>query len=404
MERAIGFFGLCFLLGVGYLLSNNRARIRWKTVAWGLGLQLAVAVFVLRLSLGRQLLRGVADGVTRLIFFADEGGKFLFGWLVTDASPDRFVFAFRVLPIVIFISSFFSCLYYLGVMQFIVGLMARVMKRLMEVSGAESLCAAANVFMGQTEAPLVITPYIPGMTQSELLAMMTAGMATVSGAVLGGYIALGIEPTFLITASLMSAPASLVMAKLFIPETQQSATAGRVTVQIERTEANLIEAAAKGASQGMMLALNIAAMLIAFISLIYMLNALLGWISSIWGGELSLELMLGYAMAPLAFLLGVPWSDALEVGRCFGLKIALNEFIAFADLAQLKETLQPRSEMIATYALCGFANFGSVGIQIGGIGVLAPNRRSDLARLGLRALAAGFMASCMTGAIAGIIG
>ncbi len=404
MERAIGFLGLCFLLGVGYLLSNNRARIRWKTVAWGLGLQLAVAVFVLRLSLGRQLLRGVADGVTRLIFFADEGGKFLFGWLVTDSSPDTFVFAFRVLPIVIFISSFFSCLYYLGVMQFIVGLMARVMKRLMEVSGAESLCAAANVFMGQTEAPLVITPYIPGMTQSELLAMMTAGMATVSGAVLGGYIALGIQPTYLITASLMSAPASLVMAKLFIPETQQPATAGRVTAVVERSEANLIEAAAKGASQGMMLALNIAAMLIAFISLIYMLNALLGRIALLWGGELSLQLMLGYAMAPLAFLLGVPWADALDVGRCFGLKIALNEFIAFADLAQLKGQLQPRSEMIATYALCGFANFGSIGIQIGGIGVLAPNRRSDLARLGLRALAAGFMASCMTGAIAGMIG
>jgi len=404
MERAIGLLGLCFLLGLGYLLSAHRARIRWKTVAWGLGLQFVVAFFVLRLSLGRQLLQATADAVTRLILFADEGGKFLFGWLVTDPSPDRLVFAFRVLPIVIFISSFFSCLYYLGVMQFIVGLMARVMKRLMEVSGAESLCAAANVFMGQTEAPLVITPYISGMTQSELLAMMTAGMATVSGAVLGGYIALGIQPTFLITASLMSAPASLVMAKLFVPETQQPATAGRVTVKIERPEANLIEAAAKGASQGMMLALNIAAMLIAFISLIYMLNAFLGRVALIWGGELSLQMLLGYALAPLAFLLGVPPADALDVGRCFGLKIALNEFVAFADLAQLKGHLQPRSEMIATYALCGFANFGSVGIQIGGIGVLAPNRRSDLARLGLRALAAGFMASCMTAAIAGMVG
>ena len=372
-------------------------------MAWGIGLQVLVALFVLRLSIGRETLAKIVGGLTQLILFADEGSRFVFGWLVTDPSPDRFVFAFRVLPIVIFISSFFGCLYYLGIMQLVVGLMARVMKRLMGVSGAESLAAAANVFMGQTEAPLVITPYIAAMTESELLAMMSAGMATVSGAVLGGYIALGIDPAYLVTASLMSAPASLVMAKIIIPETQDPVTAGRVKLKVERTEANLIEAAAKGASQGLMLALNIAAMLIAFIALIYMVNAALGAVAGLWGLKVSLQSLLGYALSPLAFLLGVPWSDSLDVGRFLGLKLVLNEFVAYADLARLKDTLDPKSELIATFALCGFANFGSIGIQIGGIGVLAPSRRADLARLGLRALAAGFMATCMSAAVAGVI-
>jgi CNT family concentrative nucleoside transporter len=233
--------------------------------------------------------------------------------------------------------------------------------------------------------------------------MMTAGMATVSGAVLGGYVALGIEPGYLVTASLMSAPASLVMAKMIIPETQESATAGRVTLKVERTEVNLIEAAAKGAGQGLTLALNIAAMLIAFVALIYMINAALGAVAGLWGINLTLELLLGYALSPLAFLLGVPWPDAPEVGRFLGLKLVLNEFVAYADLARLKDQLDPKSELIASFALCGFANFGSIGIQIGGIGALVPGRRADLARLGLRALAAGFMATCMSAAIAGVI-
>jgi CNT family concentrative nucleoside transporter len=403
MERATGLLGLLLLLGIAFLLSSHRSRIRWKTVAWGIGLQVVLAVFVLRLSIGRELLAKTVNVVTTLILFADEGSRFVFGWLSADNLPEGSIFAFRVLPIVIFISSFFSCLYYLGVMQLIVGLMARVMKRFMAVSGAESLTAAANVFMGQTEAPLVITPYIASMTESELLAMMTAGMATVSGAVMGGYIALGIQPAYLITASVMSAPASLVMAKLIIPETGEPVTSGRAVVKMERTEANLIEAAAKGAGQGAMLAINIAAMLIAFMSLIYMINAGLAHVSGLWGGKLSLQSLLGHALCPLAFLLGVPWADAPEVGRFMGVKVVLNEFIAYTDLAQLRGALQPKSELIATYTLCGFANFGSIGVQIGGIGVLAPSRRSDLARLGLRALAAAFMASCMTAAIAGII-
>lgn len=409
MERLIGLLGLVFLLAVAWLVSSNRAAIRWKTVLWGLVLQVVFALFVLKLDFGAQALAAVAKGVTRLISFADEGSSFIFGWLVTDPDPQRFVFAFKVLPIVIFISSFFTCLYYLGIMQLIVLGMARIMTRFMGVSGSESLAAAANVFMGQTEAPIVIAPYIPEMTRSELMALMTGGMATVSGAILGGYISLGINAEYLISASVMAAPASLVMAKMIIPETEVSKTAGKVTLKIERTDANLIDAAARGAGQGAILAVNIAAMLVAFIAIIYLINgalsgagAMLG-LEQVLGRKLTLQLILGYMVAPVAFILGVPWSDASTVGQLIGLKIVLNEFIAYVDLAAMREALNPKSEMIATYALCGFANFSSIGIQIGGIGGLAPMRKSDLARLGLRAVLAGLMASLMTATIAGML-
>lgn len=409
MERLIGLLGLVFLLAVACLVSSNRAAIRWKTVLWGLVLQVVFALFVLKLDFGAQALAAVAKGVTRLISFADEGSSFIFGWLVTDPDPQRFVFAFKVLPIVIFISSFFTCLYYLGIMQLIVLGMARIMTRFMGVSGSESLAAAANVFMGQTEAPIVIAPYIPEMTRSELMALMTGGMATVSGAILGGYISLGINAEYLISASVMAAPASLVMAKMIIPETEVSKTAGKVTLKIERTDANLIDAAARGAGQGAILAVNIAAMLVAFIAIIYLINgalsgagAMLG-LEQVLGRKLTLQLILGYMVAPVAFILGVPWSDASTVGQLIGLKIVLNEFIAYVDLAAMREALNPKSEMIATYALCGFANFSSIGIQIGGIGGLAPMRKSDLARLGLRAVLAGLMASLMTATIAGML-
>lgn len=409
MERLIGLLGLAFLLAVAWLVSSNRAAIRWKTVLWGLVLQVVFALFVLKLDFGAQALAAVAKGVTRLISFADEGSSFIFGWLVTDPDPQRFVFAFKVLPIVIFISSFFTCLYYLGIMQLIVLGMARIMTRFMGVSGSESLAAAANVFMGQTEAPIVIAPYIPEMTRSELMALMTGGMATVSGAILGGYISLGINAEYLISASVMAAPASLVMAKMIIPETEVSKTAGKVTLKIERTDANLIDAAARGAGQGAILAVNIAAMLVAFIAIIYLINgalsgagAMLG-LEQVLGRKLTLQLILGYMVAPVAFILGVPWSDASTVGQLIGLKIVLNEFIAYVDLAAMREALNPKSEMIATYALCGFANFSSIGIQIGGIGGLAPMRKSDLARLGLRAVLAGLMASLMTATIAGML-
>lgn len=409
MERLIGLLGLAFLLAVAGLVSSNRAAIRWKTVLWGLVLQVVFALFVLKLDFGAQALAAVAKGVTRLISFADEGSGFIFGWLVTDPDPQRFVFAFKVLPIVIFISSFFTCLYYLGIMQLIVLGMARIMTRFMGVSGSESLAAAANVFMGQTEAPIVIAPYIPEMTRSELMALMTGGMATVSGAILGGYISLGINAEYLISASVMAAPASLVMAKMIIPETELSKTAGKVTLKIERTDANLIDAAARGAGQGAILAVNIAAMLVAFIAMIYLINgvlsgagAMLG-LEQVLGRKLTLQLILGYMVAPVAFILGVPWSDASTVGQLIGLKIVLNEFVAYLDLAAMRETLDPKSAMIATYALCGFANFSSIGIQIGGIGGLAAMRKSDLAKLGLRAVLAGSMASLMTATIAGML-
>lgn len=409
MERLIGLLGLAFLLAVAGLVSSHRAAIRWKTVLWGLVLQVVFALFVLKLDFGAQALAAVAKGVTRLISFADEGSGFIFGWLVTDPDPQRFVFAFKVLPIVIFISSFFTCLYYLGIMQLIVLGMARIMTRFMGVSGSESLAAAANVFMGQTEAPIVIAPYIPEMTRSELMALMTGGMATVSGAILGGYISLGINAEYLISASVMAAPASLVMAKMIIPETELSKTAGKVTLKIERTDANLIDAAARGAGQGAILAVNIAAMLVAFIAMIYLINgvlsgagAMLG-LEQVLGRKLTLQLILGYMVAPVAFILGVPWSDASTVGQLIGLKIVLNEFVAYLDLAAMRETLDPKSAMIATYALCGFANFSSIGIQIGGIGGLAAMRKSDLAKLGLRAVLAGSMASLMTATIAGML-
>ncbi len=407
MERLIGLVGIVVLFGVAYLASNNRKAIQWRIVFWGIVLQLIFGVLVLNVGVGRQVLSTVADGVTALIGFADHGSDFIFGWLVRDPNP--FVFAFKVLPIVIFISSFFTCLYYLGVMQLIVLAFAKVMKRFMGVSGAESLAAAANVFMGQTEAPIIIAPYIPEMTYSELMALMTGGMATVSGAILGGYIGLGIRAEYLITASVMAAPASLMMAKMLVPETEQPKTAGEVRMEVGKTDANLIEAAARGASQGLTLALNIAAMLVAFISIIYLVNGVLSYFGELagwdaWVGKpLTLQLVLGYLLAPLALIMGVPWQDITQVGQLIGLKIVLNEFVAYADLAAIKGSMAAKSELIATFALCGFANFSSVGIQIGGIGGLAPGRKTDLAKLGLRAVLGGSLASFITATLAGIL-
>jgi CNT family concentrative nucleoside transporter len=320
VERLTGIVGLLALFGMALLASKNRRAIRWKTVLWGLVLQLLFGLLVLRLGIGQAALGLVAQGVTSLIGYADLGGEFVFGWLVQDPDPARFIFAFKVLPIVIFMSSFFTCLYYLGVMQLVVTGVGKIMTRFMGVSGSESLAAAANVFMGQTEPPIIIAPYIPKMTLSELMALMTGGMATVSGAILGGYIALGINPEYLITASIMAAPASLVMAKIIIPETEVSTTAGKVTLSIERTDANIIEAAARGASQGLKLAFNIAAMLIAFISIIYLSNGVLSWLGNVshleaWMGfPLTFEFPLGYLMAPLTFVMGVPWQDVTNVG------------------------------------------------------------------------------------------
>jgi len=409
MSSWLGIIGIGLIIGLGVLFSRDRKAISWRTVIMGFVLQVGIALLVLKWGFGRQVLSAVSAFIVHIIGYTNEGSDFLFGWLVDSADSNRYVFAFRVLPIVIFLSSIFSALYFVKVMPWIVKQFARLLTRIMGVSGGESLAAAANVFMGQTEAPIVVAPYISKMTFSELMAMMTGGMATVSGAVLGGYIALGINPEYLITASVMAAPASLVMAKLLIPETGRSLTAGRVEMEIRDESVNVIDALSRGASQGMKLALNVAAMLIAFIAVVALLNGVLGmfceWtgISGWLGIEITLEKILGWLFSPLAFLMGVPWAEASQVGHLLGIKLVLNEFIAYVELSGIQETLSPRAEVIATYALCGFANISSIGVQIGGIGALAPDRRSDLASLGFRALLAGFGASMMTAALAGML-
>lgn len=427
--RLIGFVGVIVLLGAAYLMSSNRRAIRWSIVAWGLGLQLVFAVFIMRTRIGFLIFNKIGEGVKNLLAFSDAGAQFVFGRLADPAYiqqvgstlPDsiafanRFglIFAFKILPTIIFVASLFAILYYLGIMQRIVYAMAWVMSRTMRVSGAESLSSAANVFMGQTEAPLVIAPYIRKMTQSELLAVMIGGMATVSGGVLAAYIGLGVDPVFLLTGSVMAAPASLMIAKMLYPETETPETAGSVKITTGSTDANLIDAASRGAGEGMQLAINVAAMLIAFIALIALVNAILGYVGYVTGindaigRPFGLSLIFGYLFAPLAFVMGVPASDIVRVGDLFGTKLVLNEFVAYLRLSPAGENvqalLQPRSILIVTYALCGFANFSSIGIQIGGIGGLAPERRSDLARLGLRALFGGFIATCITATIAGIL-
>ena len=333
--------------------------------------------------------------------------SFLFGPLGIKSGPYGVIFAFQVLPIVIFIASFFSILYYLGVMQWVVKGMAVAMQKVMGVSGAESLNVAASIFMGQTEAPLTIKPFIAGMTESELFTIMTSGMAHVSGAVMAAYVKIaGVSITHLLTAVIMTAPATIMLAKIFIPETEKPATAGRVDIKVEKTAVNVIDAAAQGAGDGLHLALNIGGMLIAFLALIAMANGILGGLHSLPGmGWLpqSLEKLFGIVFAPVALMMGVPWKDASAIGDLLGTRLVLNEFVAFLKLGPMKATLDPRSFTIATYALCGFANFSSIAIQIGGIGALAPNRKSDLARLGLRAVAAGTMANFMSACIAGML-
>ncbi|MBI4481844.1 MAG: NupC/NupG family nucleoside CNT transporter [Acidobacteria bacterium] len=411
--RYIGILGLLLLLTVAYLMSNNKKAVKIRLVLWGLGLQLIFAFLIMRTGPGRFAFKKIAEGVTYFQRFADEGSVFVFGNL---AKPETFgfIFAFKVLPLIIFISSFFTVLYYLGIMQKVVLVMAKIMAKTMKVSGAESLSAAANVFMGQTEAPILIAPYIPAMTLSELLCVMTGGMATVSGAILLSYVSLGVRAEYLLAGSVMAAPAAVLMSKLFLPETEVPKTAGSVKLEVQKEDVNVIDAAARGAATGVRLAINVGGMLIAFIALIALLNGLLSWASVLWTRwtnlpvDLTLNRLFGYAFSPLAFLLGVPWSESRLVGGLFGTKLVINEFVAYVNLATLLKDpavhLSPRSEIIASYALCGFANFSSIGIQLGGIGGLAPGRRHDLARLGLRAVMAGSMATYMTAAIAGLLG
>ncbi len=406
MSRFTGLLGLAVILAGAYVFSTNRRAIRPRVVLWGLGLQIGLALLVLRTQFGR-VFEVAGAGVTGMLGFAQKGSEFVFGPLARADGPAGVVFAFNVLPIIIFVASVFGVLYYLGVMQVVVKGIAIAMQRIMGSSGAESLDVAASIFMGQTEAPLTIRPFLPRLTDSELLTVMTAGMAHVSGALIVAYVSIAhVEAKHLLTAVIMTAPATIMLAKMFIPETGEPETAGGVKVHVEKTDVNIIDAAARGASEGMHLALNVAAMLIAFISLIALINGLLGWVHSFsWMGWMpdSLQKVFGWVFSPLAWMMGVPWKDAPAIGNLLGTRMVLNEFVSYVLLAPIKEQLDHKSFVIATFALCGFANFASIAIQVGGIGALAPNRRHDLARLGLRAMIAGTLANFMSASIAGIL-
>jgi CNT family concentrative nucleoside transporter len=407
MDRFTGLLGIAVVMAAAYLFSNNRRAIQPRVIYWGLGLQLGFAFLVLKTPLARAF-RSLSNVINRLLGFSIEGSKFVFGDKL-GAPSDQFgvVFAFQILPIIIFIASLFAILYYLGVMQIFVRAMALVMQKVMGTSGAESTSVAASIFMGQTEAPLTIRPFLAGLTESELFTIMTSGMAHVSGAVMAAYVLIGhVEIRHLLTAVIMTSPATLMLAKMLMPETGEPATMGGVKIEVEKPGINVIDAAARGAGDGLHLALNIAAMLIAFIGLIALVNGGLEALHGTrWMGWLpgSLQGILGRLFAPVAWLLGVRWNDCAAVGNLLGTRLILNEFVAFVDLGKIGSALDPKSFVIATYALCGFANLSSVAIQVGGLGALAPSRKSDVARLGMKAVAAGTMANFMSACIAGML-
>lgn len=414
---AFGVFGLTVLVGIALACSSGRNKIDWKLVVSGIGLQLLFAVVVILVPGGREFFHRLSEVFVRIIGFAMEGAAFIFGPLANPANLGM-IFAFQVLPTIIFFAALMAVLYHIGVMQKIVQAVAWVMLKVMRTSGAESLSVAANVFVGQTEAPLVVRPYISRMTESELFTMMVGGMATIAGGVLAAYITMlgGADEAMqlyyakhLLSASIMAAPATIVIAKILKPETEQSLTRGEVKLHVEKTATNVIEAAANGAADGWRLALNVGAMLLAFIALIAMIDYPLGWLGEVIGFEaatgrvLSLSTILGYLFSPLAWVIGVPWQDAITVGGLIGEKVVTNEFVAYAHLNEIQGSMSPKALLISTYALCGFANFSSIAIQIGGIGGIAPDRRSDLARLGLLAVLGGTLATMMTATIAGVL-
>ena len=404
MGRFTGLIGIALIVGVGFALSRDRRAIRWSVVAWGLGLQLVFALFVLRVPAGQDLFRLLGRGITALLAFSYAGSEFVFGELGKQHSSLGVIFAFQVLPAIIFISALFAILYHVGVMQPVVRAFAAVMSRLMGASGAESLDVAASIFMGQAEAPLTIRPFLSRLTRSELMTVMTSGMAHISGAIMAAYIAFGVEARHLLTAVIMTAPGTIMMAKLMEPETERPETWGTVKLDLPRPDPNVVGAAARGTGEGLHLMLNVIAMLIAFVALVALVNGLFGAIHTVAGWfPADLETVLGWVGSPVAWTLGVPWKDCPAIGGLLGTRAVLNEFIAFSKLGPLKASLDPRSFTIASYALAGFANIGSVGIQIGGIGALAPDRRADLARLGFRAMLAGTLANFLSAAIAGIL-
>jgi len=398
VHRLVSFFGLFVLLGICWAASNNRKAVPWRLVAWGTGLQLLFGLLILKTTPGEWLFGKLSDGFTRLIRFTDDGAKFVWGWLYQNpAAAGKPAFLIDILMTIVFFAALTSLLYHLGVMQKVVAAIAKVMQKTMRTSGSETLSAAANIFVGQTEAPLVVKPYVETMTMSELHAVMVGGFATIAGGVLAAYVSFGIDAGHLVAASFMSAPASLVAAKMFYPETKESVTAGTMKIQLEKTTSNVFDAVCVGASDGMKLAINVIAMLLAFVSIIAMIN----WgIGLVWTGH-SFQEILGWLFRPLAWVMGVPWEDCGKVGGLLGTRMVVNEFVAYLQLRDLD--LSARAYVISIYAFCGFANFGSIAVQIGGISTLAPSRRSDLARLGLRAMLAGTLASFFTASIAGAL-
>jgi concentrative nucleoside transporter, CNT family len=417
MGRFVGILGLITMMGLAYIFSTNRRAIRVKTVLWGLGLQFAFGLVVLRLEAGRRVLQSAGEAVNTVLGYSFAGSSFVFGELGKRGGSVGMVFAFQVLTTIIFVSALFAVLYYFGIMQFVIRQFAKIMTRLMGASGAESLNVAASIFIGQTEAPLTIRPFLPKATRSELMTIMTAGMAHVSGGIMGAYILYGIEAKHLLAAVIMTAPGTILMAKMLVPETEVPLTApGRIkpgaavasspefdNVDMPK-DANVLGAISRGTTDGLHLALNVAAMLISFLALIALVNGALGAIHHHVGWmPASLETIFGHIFAPVAFVIGIPWRDCVAVGNLLGTRMVINELVAFSQLGTMKAMLDPRSFTIATFALCGFANFSSIGIQIGGISALAPNRRDDLARLGFRAMLAGTMANLMSASIVGIL-
>ncbi|AIL10023.1 MULTISPECIES: NupC/NupG family nucleoside CNT transporter [Stenotrophomonas] len=418
-----GLFGLAVLIGITWLFSNNKRAVDWKLVATGITLQIAFAALVILVPGGRDVFDALGHGFVKVLSFVNEGSGFIFGSLM-DTKNYGFIFAFQVLPTIIFFSALMGVMYHLNIMQAIVRVMAWAITKVMRVSGAETTSVCASVFIGQTEAPLTVRPYIARMTQSELLTMMIGGMAHIAGGVLAAYVGMlgGGDPAqqafyakHLLAASIMAAPATLVVAKLLIPETGTPLTRGTVKMEVEKTSSNIIDAAAAGAGDGLKLALNIGAMLLAFIALIALLNAPLTWIGEVTGlaaqigKPTNLSTIFGYLLAPIAWVIGTPWADATTVGSLIGQKVVINEFVAYTELSQIVNgqvagvSLSSEGRLIATYALCGFANFSSIAIQIGGIGGLAPERRHDLAKFGLRAVLGGTIATFMTATIAGVL-
>jgi concentrative nucleoside transporter, CNT family len=411
LGRLTGILGLLSMVALGYAFSTNRRAIKLRTVLWGLGLQIIFAFFVLRVDFGRRLFAWAGDVVTNFLSYSFAGSSFLFGDLGKKGPP--FYLAFQVLPTIIFVAAFFAVLYHYGIMQWVIRQMARVMMKFMGTSGAESMNVAASIFLGCTEAPLTIRPFLERLTRSELMTIMTSGMAHISGAVMAAYILFGIPAKHLLTAVIMTAPGTILVAKMLVPETEEAVTAGRVAMSDEEIEGehtvNLLGAIAKGTTDGLYLTLNVAAMLISFLALIALADGILGGIHNgvaHWGWSSfpsSFEQIFGVLFSPVAWVIGVPWRDCPAIGNLLGTRMVLNEFVAFSRLAGIQSQLDPRSYLIATYALCGFANLGNIGIELGGIGSLAPGKKSQLARLGVRAMLAGTMANLMSASIAGML-